>query len=238
MLKLMKLELKRQNLKPFLLATIMITVGILMFGFFFALVAKVKPEEASANAMVLTYEYVLNMMHLVSLASFSIFSSVVFCKFIIEDYKDDSLYLMFLYPVKRAKIFISKLLICAILTVICSFISQLLAYGIFIGTELFFPIMTSDSLKSINTLDIILQLVSVSLQSLIVGILATKLGFIKRSIPTTIITSVLVSVILCNLFTISNMSFVWLVIVLLFIISIIVVVNLNQNIKTMQLEGE
>ena len=72
MLQLIKLECKRNKIRSYILIVAILSIAILGLSYFFALVAHIKPEEAKVNAAITTYEYVFNMVHLISLASFSL----------------------------------------------------------------------------------------------------------------------------------------------------------------------
>ena len=78
---------------------------------------------------------------------------MLFSKFIIEEYKGDSLFLLSLYPVSRRKVFFSKIILCMALTLLFSITSQFFVYLIFMLTESITPhsFGTYVGLKAIQT---------------------------------------------------------------------------------------
>ena len=101
---LMTLEMKKNNVKPYLLGALGITIA--MFGFLY-LFAGVEEEELSTYADVIMIVTILNM------ASYCILSAVMFSRFVIEEYKGKRAILLFSYPVNRVKVLFAKvLLVC------------------------------------------------------------------------------------------------------------------------------
>lgn len=237
MLQLIKLECKRNEIRSYILVAIVLSIAILGLCYFFALVAYIKPEEAQVNTAITTYGYVFNMVHLISLASFSVFSAVLFSKFIIEEYKGDSLFLLSLYPVSRRKVFFSKIILCMALTLLFSITSQFFVYLIFMLTESITPIMTNDVFKWELLISLLPNIFLVGLQSVLVGAIAMRIGFINRSLPTTIISSVIISVVFCNILTIGNATVLNFVTIALYTIMFIVIINQSNKVDSMELEG-
>jgi len=175
------------------------------------------------------------MINLISLTSFSVFSSVLFSKFIIEEYKGDSLFLLFLYPVNRKKVFFSKIILCVSLTLLFSIASQTFVYLFFMFTESIVPIMNNDVFTWSLLISVLPSIFLVGLQSALVGLIAMQIGFIKRSLPTTIISSVIISVIFCNVLTIGNATILNFVTITLYITIFITIIKQSKQIAVMEL---
>ena len=238
MLQLIKLECKRNQIYSYILIVAILSITILGLSYFFALVAHIKPEEAKVNAAITTYAYVFNMVHLISLAGFSIFSAVLFSRFIIEEYKGDSLFLLSLYPVSRRKLFFSKVILCVVLTLVFSITSQLFVYIIFMLTESVVPIMTNDVFTWTLLTSVLPNIFFVGIQSVLVGLIAMRIGFINRSLPTTIISSVIISVVFCNILTIGNATILNFVTITLYLLIFITLIKQSRQINHMELEAK
>ena len=235
MMQLIKLECKKNRIRSYILSFSILSITILGLSYFFALVSHFKPEEANVNSVITTYDYVFNMINLISLTSFSIFSSVLFSKFIIEEYKGDSLFLLFLYPVSRKKVFFSKIILCVSLTLLFSIASQTFVYLFFMFTESIVPIMNNDVFTWSLLISVLPSIFLVGLQSVLVGLIAMQIGFIKRSLPTTIISSVIISVIFCNVLTIGNATILNFVTITLYITIFITIIKQSKQIAVMEL---
>lgn len=237
MFKLIKLELKRINLKPFLIGFGATAAMILLFTYFFAFVALAKPEEAAANQAITTYSYVFQMTSLITLVSFSIFASVLFSKFIIEEYKGDAVFLLFTYPVSRSKILIAKITLCASLIFVSTILSQLCVYGIFLSTEKFMPIM-NDQITTSMLMNISISTITIATQCSVIGIIAMHIGFIKKSLATTIVSSVAISMIFCNILTLTQPAVLMVITFIIICCLPFTIAKQIKNINKMQLDGE
>jgi ABC-type transport system involved in multi-copper enzyme maturation permease subunit len=175
------------------------------------------------------------MVHLISLASFSIFSSVLFSKFVIEEYKEDSLYLLFSYPLSRKKVFLSKIILCISLTLLFSIASQAFAYLVFMFTESIVPIMNNDVFTWNLLIAALPNIFIVGLQSVLVGLIAMQIGFIKRSLPTTIVSAVVISVIFCNILTIGSFAILNIITIVFYIILFNTITIQARYIDTLEL---
>ena len=116
------------------------------------------------------------------MAVFCVMSSVMYSKFVIEDYSGKRPILLFSYPVSRKKIILSKLSVVSGVTIISMIVSNLLVFMTFGITENFIHLVGKDF-----TLPIMLKVVEntliMSLIAASIGIVAVGIGFIKKSIP-------------------------------------------------------
>ena len=106
MLNLMKLELKKLKIRGNILAAVICTVCIL------GLVSMLFFVERAEGSMV--FENNVMMFKIISTfvnATFIIFAGFLISKFIIEEYKNKTINLLFTYPINRKKIIVSKVMI-------------------------------------------------------------------------------------------------------------------------------
>ena len=188
---LMTLEMKKNNVKPYLLGALGITIA--MFGFLY-LFAGVEEEELSTYADVIMIVTILNM------ASYCILSAVMFSRFVIEEYKGKRAILLFSYPVNRVKVLFAKVLLVCGFVFIFSLISNFIVFGFFNITEYFLPLVHEGELHQ-TIVNSILLIIIESFLAIAISLIAMAIGIWKESVPATIITAVVICSMISNLGT-------------------------------------
>lgn len=211
MISLIKLELKKTNMKPYRIACISIFWGILFFCFFFGFMPIVLEKTGTLISqgvdisMISDWNFFILIISILTMLCFSLLSSVLYSKFIITEYRGKSLILLFSYPQKRSHILWAKFLLCFCFTIFFAFLCNLAALFIFITAASFFPIFPT-SFSSSN----LFYLISVSITSALlsggIGIISLRIGFWKSSVPAALISAFLCCCICSNLFTLKNSS--------------------------------
>ncbi|HAB62325.1 MAG TPA: ABC transporter permease [Lachnospiraceae bacterium] len=193
MTKLIKLELERINLRPYFISSAIFGIVQLVFTYFVAYVAQVEQEVQFMN-----YGNILLFTGVISTFLFGILSATMYARLIVEEYSGKRLALLFSYPVGRQKTFLAKTLIVLLFVMLSMFLCTMLSIGIFAITEGFCPIvsdvMTSDILITAFC-NMLVSLVAVSA----IGLLSMRIGFIKKSISTTLISAFILSGIYGNI---------------------------------------
>lgn len=193
MTKLIKLELERINLRPYFISSAIFGIVQLVFTYFVAYVAQVEQEVQFMN-----YGNILLFTGVISTFLFGILSATMYARLIVEEYSGKRLALLFSYPVGRQKTFIAKTLIVLLFVMLSMFLCTMLSIGFFAITEGFCPIvsevMTSDILITAFC-NMLVSLVAVSA----IGLLSMRIGFIKKSISTTLISAFILSGIYGNI---------------------------------------
>ncbi len=130
-------------------------------------------------------------------ATFIIFGGVLIAKLIIDEYKNKTILLMFSYPINRKKMMVSKLAITATLTFITVIVSNILVVGIFFGIDSYFSILPNSF-----TVDQLIQeginLIPLAIATAGISLIPLYFGMRKRSVPTTIVSSIIVVLIAIN----------------------------------------
>ena len=192
MLHLMKLELKKFKLGWYVKRAIIANIVILALMIFTSIVAQVEgdPEIRDPQMMLLTASTLVR-------ATFIIFGSVLIARLIIGEYKNKTILLMFSYPINRKKMMISKLAITATLTFITVILSNILVVGVFFGIDSYFSILpnsfTIDQLKQEG-----INLVPLAIATAGISLIPLYFGMRKRSVPATIVSSLIVVSIAIN----------------------------------------
>lgn len=236
MIKLIKLELRRNNIRTYVIASIMIAIVMLGFLYLFAYAPKLDPNDKDLE-IFLGYNNLIPLFGVLNMAAFCVLSAVMYSKFIIEDYSGNRPVLLFSYPISRKKILFSKLSVVSIFTIISMIISNLIIFLIFGITE-----KTMHLVSGGFTAAIMLQAIKITVVMAIIaaciGIIATGIGFIKKSVPTTIVSAVLLASLMCNIVvnTTSSITFMYIFSLIMIFVGIIFSVNLIHKVNHMEVE--
>jgi ABC-type transport system involved in multi-copper enzyme maturation permease subunit len=188
MRKLIKLELAKNNIRPYLLAVAGITAAMIGFTYFFAEVPNMEPNGPEAVAFG-TYLDVVLIVSVLSMASFCILSAVMFSRFVIDEYNGKRAILLFSYPVNRKRVLAAKLIFVCVFIFVGFLVSNTVVFALFNLTEYFAPIVKegvlSDAIRQAALLILVEAFLAVS-----IGIIALFLGFLRKSVPVAIVTAV------------------------------------------------
>lgn len=213
MLKLIQLELRRNKLKTYLLASLIILLSGFALSFLFAYI----PELEAANPVTgkiqqsamdlvnfrMDWKTLLTIIPVLYMMCFAVLSSVMHTKISIEEYTGKRAVLLFSYPVKRSRVLFAKCFLVFVFTslgmIVCSIISILL-FGLISNLAGIMPepFTAAEVLSGISN-SVILGLTAGSM-----GLVALRVGFWKRSMIATIITAVILCTPCSNLFMLAG----------------------------------
>lgn len=197
MLDLMKLELKKTNIGTYIHSTFVISIVLLGFIYLFAYMPRVNPNDPNLDLFV-SYKNIISLFGALSMATFCILASVMYSRFVIEEYTGKRVILLFSYPTSREKIFVSKIIIVTLFTIISMLICNILIYTIFGLSETFFPLV-----KDTITLEVITKAITTTMIMTVsavgLSILSMAIGFTKKSTPATIVSAILLCSIVTNI---------------------------------------
>lgn len=232
MLKLIKLELQRINLRPYLISSTICGVVLLAFTYFIAYVAQVEQE-----VQFMAYGNIFLFTGAMSILIFGVFSATMYEKLIIEEYSGKRLALLFSYPAGRKKTFSAKILIVFLFMALSMLLCTLLPIFIFAATESLAPIVSDTMTSGILIKAVGTMVVSIAAVSAI-GLLAMRIGFIKKSVPATLISAFILSGIYGNIAIGSSGNFVisLLIIGVSLLAILAVIVTLSHKINHMEVE--
>ncbi|MDF2923522.1 MAG: hypothetical protein K0R57_2436 [Paenibacillaceae bacterium] len=197
MLKLIKLELKRNNIRTYLLASAISCVVLLGAIYFIASAAQLEDSNTSQIAFR-SYANIFRLIGIISLVIFSTMSGIMYSRLIIGEYTGKRVALLFSYPVSRSKILVAKLLLVFVFTSVSMLICTAVPYIVFSITESVSPIVVQDVMTAALLVDS-LKTSSIAVLALGgIGVISLRIGFIHKSVPTTLISSILLSAIYGN----------------------------------------
>ncbi|MBZ9609643.1 ABC transporter permease [Clostridium estertheticum] len=194
MLKLMKLEMKKVKMagyiKGAIIANIIIIAILVAMIFVSKNVGEIEIEFTSLH-------FTFTMVDSVVKAIFTIFASVLIARFIIEEYKSNTITVLFMYPINRKKLIMAKLLIVVLFTFIATVLSN-----IFIDFVLCiinnFHNFTPDKLTSSTIISNFIIIGINALASTGMGLIPIYFGMRKKSVPATILSGILIVSVVCS----------------------------------------
>lgn len=185
MLKLIELEIKKfklwNNLKGVIIANISILTLFIMMG-----VIGVKEE----NIIFSSFPFTIMMIDTLVKATFIIFSSVLLAKLIIEEYKNKTMNVMFMYPINRKKILMSKFIIVVAFAFVNILISDIFVIMMIGFIDRFFDIVSGYFTMKILISEIPRVLINAGTASL-TALIPLYFGIKKMSVPATIVSAIL-----------------------------------------------
>lgn len=226
MLNLIRLELKKVKIKRYVKSALIadaVMLGLLYLINFISAVEG-EPEFMKFKDIFLDINTLTNVI-------FFVFAGVLIARLIVEEYKSKTVNILFTYPISRKKIILSKLLIVVLFTFSSIVLSSILLSFIFCITHMIHPLV-SDKL----TLDLILtQLISVinlAAFNSIISLIPLYFGFRKKSVPATIVSSIIIVLITNsnnNGFTLSSVLIAQIVFALLGVLSVYLTIKDIEN---------
>ncbi|MDT3492868.1 ABC transporter permease [Bacillus toyonensis] len=198
MFKLMKLEWKKHKLSSYFKGVAIFIIAIFVVVNLMALGVK---DEVDGLFSDFTQQMVL--INTFIRITFIIFSSVILSRLVIDEYKNKTMQLLFMYPLQRKMLMRAKLTIvfcfCFVSTIIATFIISLLVY--FVS-----PMM--GLIETPVTIGEIIAIVPATFISafMISGISLIPLffGMRKKSTPTTITSAVMIGMLISSNFGSGN----------------------------------
>ncbi len=199
MINLMKLELQRNNIKIYITASAVICIVITGLLYILAFAPHEIPDDPEVIEFFGNYSNLLTMVLTLSMMAFSILSSVMHSRFVIEEYKEKRAVLLFSYPVSRTKILLAKLAVVFLFTGLAMIVSNLLAIGIFSASESLAPLV-GGGLSMQTVLDSVRLSAVLAVAAAGIGCVSVGIGFFaNRSVPATLVSSMVLAALISNL---------------------------------------
>ena len=184
-LKLIKLEIKKFKLAGYVKTIMFINLGIMiaLCGIYFA-------EKSEGISTLGSYKESFEMIGILVRAAFIIFASVLISKLIIDEYRNNTISILFTYPINRKKIMLAKILLITGFT----FVNIVLS-SVFIGFMFFLANLglnfVPEELTSGTLTESIMQMPLTAFAAAGMGLVPLYFGMIKKSVPVTIVTAIL-----------------------------------------------
>lgn len=191
MLNLIKLEMKKMKIMSSIKG---VAIAILIIGAFLTLVA-LTAIHSDAGAFK-DFSQMLLVDDLFIRSTFIIYSSVILSKLIIDEFRNKTINLMFLYPIERKKILISKLIIVSLFTFVCTLVGNIL-----IAIYMLVLNKYTNFTPGISTQVFINTIVPIFMNAMAaagVCLIPLFFGMRKKSTSATVVSSVILMFIVCG----------------------------------------
>lgn len=195
--RLFSLELERNSLRPYQVASVVSAFFILGFIYLIAAIPRIDPGDSDAE-LFCSYDFVIGLTLVVMMGIFSVISATMSSKFIVDEYRGKGVILLFSYPISRKKIMQTKVLLVFLFTGGSMLISGAIVLAVFMITESFVPI-SKDIVSLGLVLTSIIYLVCYALMAAFCGVVSGWIGFRKQSIIVTIVAACIIMVIMCQI---------------------------------------
>lgn len=206
MIRLMKLELRQNRLKPYILATLGISTALLAFAYLFAFIPHLK-AKSDLEEMVMefvqnlfgNYETIISITCILGMFCFSVMAATMLSQFVVMDYNGKRANLLFSYPVDRDKLLLAKIIVTSSFVMIAQLCCSALMFGVFFLSESLYPLVMDGVLSSGLIADAIKMTAVFSVTSAAIGMISVWFGFRRKSVVGTMIPAYILAAIFSNI---------------------------------------
>ncbi len=189
MLKLIKLEWEKNNIRKYIMGVVIVAVLLGLFIFALAFFGIANDPDGTLDAAPGT-DVISAPIELFTSMAFLIYTSVMLSSFIVSAYKNKTMNLMFSYPIKRQKILASQMIAVWSFNFIALTLTKLLIYlCVFMGAKFMPSSFTIDF--CIGSLSFYIQLILKSVVIVSMSFIALFVGIAMKSSKATVLTSFL-----------------------------------------------
>ncbi|MFC5406515.1 ABC transporter permease [Cohnella soli] len=192
MLKLMKLEMRKFRLGSYIRAAMI--ANILILGLICAIGLT---EETSKEIPFTDYAMVFSVIDTIVRGTYIVFASVLISRLVIDEFRNKSITVLFMYPINRKKLIAAKLLVIVLFTLLADISANLFVGGGFYVVDHFSSIVPEPltwSIAAKSLLTVVLGALATSFFSLI----PLYFGMRKHSGSATIVSSLIVVAVVCQ----------------------------------------
>lgn len=189
MLKLVRLEWKKNNIGKYIKGVIIMAALLGLFVFALAFLGIANDPDGTLDAAPGT-DVISAPIELFTSMAFLIYTSVMLASFIVSAYKNKTMNLMFSYPIKRQKILASQMIAVWTFNFAALILTKLAIYMcVFFGAKFMQLSFAVDF--SIGSLSFYIQLILKSVVIVSMSFIALFVGMALKSSKATIVTSFL-----------------------------------------------
>ncbi|GAB6988169.1 ABC transporter permease [Paenibacillus pini] len=185
MLKLIKLEMKKNKFGWYWKGAAIANIVILLFIWLIAF------TQESEDVAFSNFEELYSTIGIFVRATFAIFASVLISRLIIDEYKNKTMTVLFTYPISRKKLMIAKLILIIGMTLVSILVSMLFVSTTFTILNAYFQFIPgSPNADLLFNQGFHLLIVAISTAGL--SLIPLYFGMRKKSVSATIVSSVLI----------------------------------------------
>lgn len=192
MLKLAKLEFRKHRLGVYIRAAMIANVVILSF-----LCMLVLNQEIGEEMPVTGYDMAFSIIDTFVRGTYIVFAAVLLAKLVIDEFRKGTIAVLFMYPIRRQKLLAAKLLVVVLFTIAASIATNLFLGVGFYVLNLFTSVVTEPLTWTVAA-QWLLKLAMSALATGFAGLIPLYFGMRKYSVSTTIVSSLLVVLLVCQ----------------------------------------
>jgi len=197
LLKLMKLEMRKFRIGSYIRAAMIANIIIIGFICLISLVEDGMLDEVPKGMPFVDYDMAFYVIDTLVRATYIVFASVLISRIVIDEFRNKSITVLFMYPINRKKLIAAKLLVVMLFTFVAVIVGNLIVGIGFYIVNLYASIIPEP---------ITWSLAAKELSKVTMGALATSFlsliplyfGMRKHSGPATIVSSLIVVAIICQ----------------------------------------
>lgn len=187
MFYLIKLEMKRMNLYAIFRTVLILNIFIL------GLVLLIYSDSNEFKS----YTEVFNIIKVLVGIVFIVYASVLLAKIFVQEFRDKTISILFMYPVNRKKLLMAKVIIVSTLTFSFVVLSNIVLSGGVLLLSKVLPFMEIlNPLTAETVVNTVINLIVFAIACTGLGLIPLFFGMIKRSVPITIVSSMFVIMLL------------------------------------------
>lgn len=189
MLKLIKLEFKKIKMGGYIIGALVSNLCIIAFILSLYILFK--------DTLPTRTNYIFSITDQLVKDVFLVFASVLVSRFVIDEYKNNTISVLFMYPIKRKNLILTKLFVIVSLTFIIIFLSNILVNAVLCVFGNIFGLFN----VTLNVTVILHNLLLIGIDAFAFSSLALFsffLGMLKKSVPTAIVSAILIAAFLGN----------------------------------------
>ena len=190
MLNLIKLELKRVSLKSHFIGLLAANIVIALLSAFTSSLLKAGSGVAVTGLPPAQLDTLTLAIMLVR-ATLIVWEAVLISVFIVEEYRNKTINLLFTYPVQRGKLIAVKIILICGVMLLFHVLSGVFQFTCLSVVSKYFPFVT------VSPANLMTQAVT-ALSSVLLGLLPLYIGMIKKSTIATIVSSFAIAAIVSN----------------------------------------
>lgn len=190
MLKLIRLEWKKNHAGKYIRNVTIMSVLICLFIFALCYLGIANDPDTGVPDAAPGNRVISSSIELFTSMGFLVFTSVMLASYIVSAYKNKTMNLMFLYPIKRQKILVSQMLAVWIFNFVALVLAKLLIYScILLGSQFMVSSFPLD--YNMASAGFYIQLLLKSVVTVTMSFTALFIGLAMKSSKATIVSSFL-----------------------------------------------
>lgn len=201
MIKLINLELERNKIRSYIVASFLILIFEFGFCFLIAYIPQIEQSQQMIQirggaslptdlSMFSQWNNFISLISILFVLAFGVLSAIMHAKFTVEEYTGKRAILLFSYPIKRSKILFAKCSFVFFFTAIAVAICNIVAISMFAFFSNAFHILpnmfTGEMWPNLLVTTGVSALLAAS-----IGLIAMRVGFWRKSLVATVVTSFL-----------------------------------------------